>query len=139
MTPTTRPRMGDEFGNVEITALHRHAASLFLFWPMSLLAKHREAAITDEEAVEKLAEFISRWEDKGLRASLPQPASTPAQSVLVEALHKISNPFDHGHCGTCGKGCAGATDCDCSFPVWEQDNPIAIAKAALSQATEEGK
>ena len=60
--------------------------------------------------------------------------STPAQSVLVEALHKISNPFDHGHCGTCGKECAGATDCDCSFPVWEQDNPIAIAKAALSHA-----
>ena len=54
--------------------------------------------------------------------------------MLVEALHKISNPFDHGHCGTCGKECAGATDCDCSFPVWEQDNPIAIAKAALSHA-----
>lgn len=57
-----------------------------------------------------------------------------------EALKEIVD--GRGKCETCGTPCvgegAGVTECDCSRPIWIEQDPTEIARAALGGSNDKG-
>ncbi len=84
-----------------------------------------------------IVQHFHRADAEAAIASLPTPTPIEQNDKLREALEIIAGDMSFGHCVKCKEPCGGATLCDCNAG-WEPNDPVKIARDALSALVEEG-